>query len=364
MSEKGHVSQSKYVSAMKGSAEYNKYILGKFSSQALVKPISQITYGNGMEKVIFKIDHQDSVSVRQKIIGLIRAFRPELLGLTFFAPIATLLVLQRKGVFLPLIDVVVLFLSLLCAHGAIYFLNDYFDHLNGVDRLDKKSGSQVIQKGIWPAYKLKIIGIVLFFLASLGGYSVLKFHPPLLLFVVIFGVVSIFGYANSKMGLKNLGLGELAVLLAMGPLISVGVSYCFTQDVFIEVFELGICFGYLSALVLQFRKLENIMIDSKAGIKTLMERLGFDLSKKLVALELLLVPVVIFFSMYYQGVDMVYVSLISSLSFAYSLYVIKKLRRSNSPLSTYVFNMGSNGIIYHSVVSVLLVLSLLSQSFS
>ncbi len=121
-----------------------------------------------------------------------------------------------------------LFLALLGAiaiHIGTNLINDYYDHVKGVDTADSLGSSKVIQQGLlsaravwWGGVGAMAIGAGFgLWLVYLCGWPILALGVP--------SVAAGYFYTASPVSLAYLALGELTVFIFMGPVIVLGAYY-------------------------------------------------------------------------------------------------------------------------------------------
>ena len=356
----GRKSVDQFVSISVSESDYKAYIEGRLFGDQRIESIASLNVNSPEERVIFRLRKPVVQSWVEKLIILTRILRLNHLSLVLSPLIAgVLFIFFQQGVFY-LSKSLLLFGALICSHAAFFSINDYFDHKNGVDRIDSKGGSQMIQQGYFPAFRLKIVGQAFAVCAAIMGFFAVEIKILILFPLFIFTFFVIFGYVTSGQGLKKMGLGDFVVFLALGPLLSLGISVSLTGDVLRELIIFGIIFGFVSMLALQMKKLENIMVDSKAGINTMVCRLGFDRAKKLICFELIVVSLVFYFSLFFVFGHHSILILLSVILLLYCIKLVQGIYKSSSPLSSFIFTLGTRGVSLHNVVSLFLIVSILT----
>lgn len=125
------------------------------------------------------------------------------------------------------------------------------------------------------------IGWVVMLLAViLGLYMVTIRGWPLLLLGLV-GVAGAWGYTGGKVNYKQRGLGIVLVFLLMGVMLIGGSYYVLTGRYTLEVFWLSLPFSLLTSLLLLSNELRDFEADRKAGIRTLIVRIGYDAGVRL-----------------------------------------------------------------------------------
>ncbi|WP_354701747.1 1,4-dihydroxy-2-naphthoate octaprenyltransferase [Paraconexibacter sp. AEG42_29] len=205
----------------------------------------------------------------------IRATRPQYLP-TSVVPglLGALVALGAGGTEWLLLPVALL--ALLLVHAATDVCNDVEDAANGVDAPDKVDNSQVFNTGLLSIEEGRRLYAALFTAAFVLGVAICLLQGPALL---SYGLVGIFGgllYTAGPKSLKHAGLGDPAIVLLMGPLLTQGAYTAVTGDAFhAAAFWVGLSPGLLITAVLAGNNLSDIDGDRAAGVRTLAVRIGF-----------------------------------------------------------------------------------------
>ncbi len=183
--------------------------------------------------------------------------------------------------------------AILFLHAGTNASNDVEDAARGVDGPDKLRNSRVFNTGLLTTQEGRRLYGACFIVAFLLGVVICVFQGPALLVIGIIGILGGLLYTAGPWPYKYAGLGEPAIVLLMGPLITQGAYTAVTGDAFAAgAFWLGLGPGLLIAAVLSANNLEDIVDDGAAGLHTVAVRLGFDRAQRLYALTLLaVVPV-------------------------------------------------------------------------
>lgn len=210
---------------------------------------------------------------RRRVSVWIQATRPKSFAATL-APVALGLALAwRDGRFDALTAGLTLLGAMLLQAGA-NLMNDYMDHRAGADSSASISPSRVIQDGLLTPRQVLIgawvclaagaaLGIGL---ASVGGWPVW--------IIGALGVLIAVLYTGGPAPLAYIGLGEIAVFVAMGPGIVAGAYAVQTQTVTPGVLLAATPIGLLVAAILHANNLRDLDSDRLAGKRTLATRLG------------------------------------------------------------------------------------------
>lgn len=180
----------------------------------------------------------------------------------------------RRGPFRPGLALLTL-LGAACIHLGLNVANDVFDTLSGADEANTRptpfsGGSRVIQYGlvslrtmtaIAAGFYAAGIGIGLFLAAARG------FAP--LLWLGLGGVFLSVVYTAPPLRLVHRGIGEVAVALGFGPIVTLGAFYVQAQRYTWGSLYASLPVAILIALVLYVNEIPDRSPDARAGKRTL-----------------------------------------------------------------------------------------------
>lgn len=167
-------------------------------------------------------------------------------------------------------------LALLLVHAATDVCNDVEDAAHGVDSPDKMDNSQVFSRGLLSIGEGRRLYGALFGAAFLLGLAICGVQGPELLAIGVVGILGGWLYTGGPRPYKYDGLGDPAIVLLMGPLLTQGAYTAVTGDAFhAPAFWLGLAPGLLIAGVLAANNASDIEGDREAGVRTLAVRVGF-----------------------------------------------------------------------------------------
>jgi 1,4-dihydroxy-2-naphthoate octaprenyltransferase len=180
--------------------------------------------------------------------------------------------------------------AMLFLHAGTNASNDVEDAARGVDSPEKLRNSQVFNTGQLTTQEGRRFYGICFGVAFVLGIVICLVQGPALLVIGIIGLLGGLLYTAGPWPYKYVGLGEPAIVLLMGPLITQGSYTAVTGDAFsANAFWLGVCPGLLIAGVLSANNIEDLEGDGAAGLRTLAVRFGFDRARLLYVLILLTV---------------------------------------------------------------------------
>lgn len=176
------------------------------------------------------------------------------------------------------------FILSLCAailyHSGMNVLNDYFDHVNGTDDINKTAltpftgGSRFIQRGLLSPRETLALGAVLVCSGSAAGLYLASETSGLLLLIGAIGLFSGFFYSAPPFFLAGRGLGEFTVGLNFGVLTVLGSYLVQTGTVTNEAFFYSLPVSFLITALLYVNEFPDYEADRIAGKRTLVVRMG------------------------------------------------------------------------------------------
>ncbi len=159
-------------------------------------------------------------------------------------------------------------------HIGTNLINDYYDHQSGVDTLESKSGSQVIQRSLLPAEQIYWGGIATFVVGSLFGLVLVGLCGWPVLALGILSVLAGYFYTANPLSLAYIALGEATVFIFMGPVIIMGTYYVQRETFALAPFLMSLPVGCLVAAILQANNIRDIEADRGHGKNTLATVIG------------------------------------------------------------------------------------------
>ncbi len=209
-----------------------------------------------------------------------RALRPQ------FFPVMVLPVLlgaavawNTRGLF-SFSSLVLSALAGVLVHAGVNVLNDYYDHRNGADDLNRTpltpyaGGSRMIQNGLLTPQQTLRYGVALLAGAVLLGLVLTWRSGPALLLIGLVGVLSGYAYSAPPLALSARGLGELAVGLNFGVLAVLGSFFVQARGFDLAAFLASLPLALLVTAILYINQFPDCDTDRAAGKRTLVVRQG------------------------------------------------------------------------------------------
>lgn len=320
-----------YITLTRDDPEFESYLLGTFSEQLRALPVETFHAQTERERVTFRLVEREKVQAPPWWKIYFWSCRPELLGLTMGPSIAAWLNDRARLEEWTRWPSWFALLGVFFLHTSAFLLNDVQDHLRGSDRLNRRRGSQVIQKGWVSAASMKKWAYLNFALAVLFGVPAFLRAPLQLALVCAAAwlcMIVLWVNRGSRWGLSDLALG-----LVFGPLLTCGIALAsfglFSwRDVIV-----GMAFGSLTAWTLQVRQMESLFRARPEGFRTFLGYWSFDRARAICVFEGALLLVLQPAAALALAVPLKFFILLPVVSIPLILF-IGRLRQAASPLSS------------------------------
>ena len=231
-------------------------------------------------------------------------------------------------------------IGILIAHLGINVFNDYFDVKDGTDEANAEyfqqvsGGSRAIELGLITLKGTrKLAGQLILAACLIGGMISNNVHPANLNAIIGIIVAGVFlGYFYTARPLRLVarrGLGEMAIFLAFGPLLTLGVGYAIfdgdfgASEHFTNCLLLGIPLGLLTTNILLINEFPDMKSDAKTGKNHLVVTFGKKTSRWIYLLFLLLAVTSSFYM--YQELSNQYLLIPTIFCFAFGLYIFRHI---------------------------------------
>ena len=165
-------------------------------------------------------------------------------------------------------------------HGGTNVINDYFDHLNTTDNINKNhltpftGGSRMIQTGKMTPHETFWLAIVLFTASALIGLYLAYITGPILLVLGGLGLFSGIFYSAPVGFFAGRGLGEFVVGLNFGLLTVAGAFYVQTGILAYSVVFAALPVSFLITALLYINQFPDFEADRDAGKRNIVVKLG------------------------------------------------------------------------------------------
>jgi 1,4-dihydroxy-2-naphthoate polyprenyltransferase len=206
------------------------------------------------------------------------ATRSAVLVMTFIASAIAGLLAYRDGAFRWLLWGLVTG-GLLFAHATNNLINDFTDHVKGVDKdnyFRTQYGPQPLEHGLLSRAQMTRYIVVTGLIALACGVALVVLRGQATLTLLGIGAFFVLFYTWP---LKYLGLGEPAVIVVWGPLMVGGGYYVVTGRVYTEVLLASLPFALAATTVLFGKHIDKLEADRTKKIRTMPVLLGERLAR-------------------------------------------------------------------------------------
>ncbi len=342
---------TRFVTLTRDDPDFKKYLEGQPQRGWRAIPVASYGVSSSRERVTFSI--KENVQSHW-LKGLWTTARPEFLPLTLGPAFLGFAAALDKGVSIPIEILLSTIFCLMALHVAAFARNDYDDHLRGVDRVQHRRGSQVIQKGWLTAKEVRWISIFALGLAGIFALALLPHSSTSVGLLVGLGLFAVLGYSWGGQGLKALGLGDLVLGLCLGPLITLGIGELVEVGDPIRMIVMGLPLGLGAVTIIQLRQLESIVAERQLNSGTLVARLGFDSSKRMIQTQIFIQPFVVLAVVWaWHGAIFGVGSGVLTLLANYRLMI--RIHRAASPLSSTLLGLSRSAVYLHLAMSTILI---------
>jgi len=201
------------------------------------------------------------------------ATRSAVLVMTFISAAIAGLLAARAGHFNPLLWLMVT-VGLLFAHATNNLVNDFTDHLKGVDKdnyFRAQYGPQPLEHGLMTRGQVLLYTAVTGLIALAAGLVLVTMRGEATLALLGIGAFFVLFYTWP---LKYIGMGEVAVILVWGPLMVGGGYYVITGEVSWPVIVASLPVALAATTVLFGKHIDKLEADAGKGIRTMPVLLG------------------------------------------------------------------------------------------
>ncbi|MBI4190464.1 MAG: prenyltransferase [Betaproteobacteria bacterium] len=207
------------------------------------------------------------------------ATRPRFLIVTFFAALIGIASAEYSGLALAPLPAAITVVFALVAHAGINVLNDYYDELNGTDRINTErvfpftGGSRFIQNGILTLRETAVFGAVLMLAVVLAGLWLMHISGLGLLLIGALGMFIGWAYSAPPLKLNSRGVGEVCVWAGF-TLVAIGADYVQRGNFSMPVLYAAAAYALLVTNILFINQFPDCRADKAAGKHHWVVRLG------------------------------------------------------------------------------------------
>jgi hypothetical protein len=261
---------SQYLTAKKGSPEFEKLINGNFSQTHRALPVQNIRVGSLDEEVTFELIDVKDIKAGFSYFGFIG---PKKLLFVLF-PVFYFALRDWVKPVLVSPELECLILGLILSLLAVQIRVDIQDFISGYDRIRGDKGQKVLSKGWKTVNQLQKDFKIISSIAILLSLVPIIFEPKrifaLVLTLVLFSVGYKLGVSRRNRLIRDLSLAAIA-----------GPSLAFWILPNLNSFFFGVVWGFFVFFALQLEHFQNYFAQTLAGETNLLTLRSFDQAPKI-----------------------------------------------------------------------------------
>lgn len=331
-----------YLTLTRNDSEFESYLLGTFAKDRRAIPVE--TYEGSVERVTFRIVPVDKLGVPLWWKVYFKSCRPELASLTLGPAASAWLNHYSPNAQWTRWPSWFALLGIFFLHTAAFLYNDFQGHVQGVDRINRQRGSQVIQKGWVTAAAVRRWAWVNAALALLFGLPAFLNAPLELAAVCIFAGTAL-AVISQSWG-KRWGLCDLALLALFGPLLTCGIALASFAQFNQGDIWLGLAYGLLTVWVFHVRQFGSMFRSKPESFRTFLAYRTFDFARLLVVAEAYLAMAVQLAVAVWLRVPLLFLGLFLLAGWPLNLTVLR-LWRAESPLASPLVDVARWALLSH-----------------
>ncbi len=308
----------------------------------------------------FKVVGRNEIEKPRGLFVFLSLVKPLHLSLSLMSISSALYYVGLDQINLPLIGSCI---TVILLHMAMNLLNDYNDHMSGLDIAHQYKGSRAIQKGWMRAIDVRNLSLLLFSLAVAIGLFVLLTGERTLLFYALAGLFSLFVFSKSTTNRPVVGLEEIVSFMLMGPILfhalltTAGFGWNYSS------LSLSVFIGMNASIYFHLSKWSSLFDDNKSNRKSTALKLGVDFSKlaSQVSILLSIVPLALFIYFSESQVSHYVIIAVYGIFSVKCLFLIAKVQSS---FSSKLREVKTQYLIHSHLVALLFLVGLLTQVLS
>ncbi|MCB9438122.1 MAG: 1,4-dihydroxy-2-naphthoate octaprenyltransferase [Anaerolineales bacterium] len=190
-----------------------------------------------------------------------QATRPRSLTATY-VPVALGAVMAWEADHFRVVPLVLALLGVLFLQISANMLNEYFDYAKGSDSQKTHGLGMILARGLLTPRQVLAGGIVTLLLGVVIGLYFVATAGWLVLWLGVGGTLAVVLYTAGPYPLAYIGMGELTVFFAMGPMIVLGTYYVIAEEATLAAVWASLPIAFLVANILHANNLRDLEADA------------------------------------------------------------------------------------------------------
>src|SRR2546422_237721 len=166
------------------------------------------------------------------------------------------------------------FIASIAIHAGANLVNDYYDHVRGVDTPESIGPGGMIQRGLLTPHTVLRGALVLFALSAIVGLILVASRGWPILVIGALSVSAGYAYTGGPVPLGYVGLGDAVVFFFMGVVTTTGAYYVQTAAISRTVLWAAVPVAALVDAILVVNNLRDLDGDRARGKRTLATLIG------------------------------------------------------------------------------------------
>jgi|DewCreStandDraft_4_1066084.scaffolds.fasta_scaffold15083_5 1,4-dihydroxy-2-naphthoate octaprenyltransferase len=165
-------------------------------------------------------------------------------------------------------------------HLGTNIINDYFDDINGTDRINKEfvfpftGGSRLIQMDFLKPKEVLLESVIFFILGSIFLLYIFYLKGFYILFLLFISLIAGIFYTAPPFKWAHRGLGEFFIFLGFGPIMVTGAYYALSGNLNVQIFLVSIPIGLLASSIIDINEFPDYNADKVTGKRNIIVRIG------------------------------------------------------------------------------------------
>lgn len=274
-----------FITVHKNSPDFLKYLEGTFSEAQVAIPLESVNVNSQSESITFELLDKKEIQLpdlKEFLSSLLKIYK--FLYVLFPVFYISLYYYVNAWNF----DVTTMILSAIASLLLFIGVNlrsDYWDHIRGLDRVIRSNQSKPIVRGWIKAATVKKLSLILMFAALVLSIPVIIAFPKVLVVILLAGGLIYLGMLQGKTSYRDYFVGDLFWALLVGPMLAVGFELAISGQWHWQFLVFGCVWGGLIFFRLQLNNFEFLLAGSLAGVKNLINQLGFEGGKKFIIIN-------------------------------------------------------------------------------
>lgn len=324
---------SNFRTLKKTDKDFQKYLMGTFSSHQVALPVQSLNVGTQDEIITFEIKNQSDIKRPNYLfywVQLIKLRSYILILVPLFFVIIKNYVDDR---FFDPFSLTLAAISTLILFAGMNIRTDVNDHVSGYDRVVPSEIPRPLSLGWTTAHEASFLSVVLLVFGTLLSVPVLILQKEALRVAGVILVLYLLGQFFRKNSFKNQRFGEFVLFILFGPGICAGYQTALGSGIDTEILVFGCLWGLAVLFLLHLNNFSHLLSASQAKIHNTMTRIGFDRAKNFLVLWLVILNTS--WVLYHYFYTSVFWSWFASITFLFwSIATAIKIAEISSPVGS------------------------------